>query len=110
MSSIHATLLSIDLISSGLRYFQNLNPAFSFVLSGLIAAQFIGLILISIGAAKLGFLESYRLAFIGSMLACIPFVTPFYFLGIPFGIWAFVLLADPAVRNSFPDRPDTQGV
>ena len=65
--------------------------------------QFICLILIAVGAAKLGFLESYRLARLGSLLACIPFVTPFMLIGIPFGIWALWLLADPTVRRAFPD-------
>ena len=65
--------------------------------------QFVALLLIAVGAAKLGFLESHRLARLGSLLACIPFITPFIFIGIPFGIWSLRLLADPAVRDAFPD-------
>jgi hypothetical protein len=67
------------------------------------ALQFVALLLIAVGAAKLGFLESHRLARLGSLLACIPFITPFIFIGIPFGIWSLRLLADPAVRDAFPD-------
>lgn len=67
------------------------------------STHFVSLILIAVGAAKLGFLESHRLARLGALLACIPVITPFMFVGIPFGIWALRLLADPNVRESFPD-------
>ncbi len=104
MASIHAVFVTIHLVSAGFVYFQRLGSGISFLLTGLAAAQLIGLIVISVGAAKLGFLESYRMARVGSILACIPFVTPFIWLGIPFGIWALRLLADSEVRGAFPDR------
>lgn len=104
MASIHAVFVSIHLVSAGFVYFQRIGSGISFLVTGLAAAQLIGLIVISIGAAKFGFLESYRMARVGSILACIPFVTPFIWLGIPFGIWALQLLADSKVRGAFPDR------
>lgn len=58
-------------------------------------------VMISIGGGKMASMESYRLARLGAILACIPFVTPFIFLGIPFGIWALVLLNDPQVKAAF---------
>lgn len=58
-------------------------------------------VMISIGGGKMASMESYRLARLGAILACIPFVTPFIFLGIPFGIWALVLLYDPEVKAAF---------
>jgi len=58
-------------------------------------------VMISIGGGKMASMESYRLARLGAILACIPFVTPFIFLGIPFGIWALVLLYDPQVKAAF---------
>lgn len=104
MASIHAVFVTIHLISAGFVYFQRVGSGISFLVTGFAAAQLVGLIVISIGAAKLGFLESYRMARVGSILACVPFVTPFIWLGIPFGIWALRLLADPEVRGAFSDR------
>jgi len=68
------------------------------LLSGGFLACFV---MISIGGGKMASMESYRLARLGAILACIPFVTPFVFLGIPFGIWALVLLYDPEVKAAF---------
>ncbi len=102
-------LVTIHLVSAGVVHFQRVGSGISFLVTGIAAAQLIGLIVISIGAAKLGFLESYRMARVGSILACVPFLTPFIWLGIPFGIWALRLLADPKVRGAFPDRPAFNG-
>lgn len=108
MASIHSVFVAIYLVTATLVVaFGGAEPQ-EFI--GLIAGslQFAGLILIAIGAAKLGFLESFRLARIASILACIPLVTPFVILGIPFGIWALWLLADPDVQAAFPDfRPQS---
>ncbi len=103
MSSIHAVFVTIHLVSTGMSYFQQIGSGVSLLLTSFAAAQLLGLIVISIGAAKLGFLESYRMARIGSILACIPFLTPFIWLGIPFGVWSLKLLNDPTVRKAFPD-------
>jgi len=103
MSSVHATSVAIYLVSAG------------FVIAGggvlvdgilgltFLGIEFVALVCIAIGAAKLGFLESYRLARLAAVLACIPFITPFIVIGIPFGIWALRLLADPNVKSAFPD-------
>ncbi len=104
MASIHAVFVTIHLVSAGFVYFQRAGSGFSLLMTCLAAAQLFGLIVISIGAAKLGVLQSYRMASMGSILACIPLVTPFVWLGIPFGIWALRLLADAEVRGAFPDR------
>jgi hypothetical protein len=58
-------------------------------------------IVIAIGAAKMGFLESYAMGRTTAILACIPFVTPFVFIGIPFGVWSLKLLADPEIVRAF---------
>jgi hypothetical protein len=105
MASIQSTFQAIQLVSVVLLEFRFGN-AFAFTHWTVLAAifQFVGLIVIAIGAAKLGFLESYSWARLGSILACVPVVTPFLIVGIPFGIWSLILLADPEVRNAFPDR------
>ncbi len=102
MSSIHSVLLAIPLVNECVRISQGVTltaelrftTATSFF-------HFLLMIFFSIGAAKMGFLESYRLGRISSLLACIPLVTPFYLLGIPFGIWAYVLLGKPKIKAAF---------
>jgi len=58
-------------------------------------------LLISIGGAKMAFLESYSLARVAALLACIPIITPFIIIGIPFGIWGLILLNDPRVKAAY---------
>ncbi len=55
----------------------------------------------SIGAAKMGFLESQRLAYAGAILSVIPVLSPLIYVGIPFGIWALVLLRQPEISQAF---------
>lgn len=46
--------------------------------------------------------RSYALAYAGAVVAAIPCVGPCCLLGIPFGIWALVVLHRPEVRSEFP--------
>jgi ABC-type spermidine/putrescine transport system permease subunit II len=43
----------------------------------------------------------YRTSKIAAILACIPIVSPMIWFGIPFGIWALLVLRQPAVRRAF---------
>jgi hypothetical protein len=54
----------------------------------------------SICGAKM-VLESRWMGYVGAILVCIPFLSPFVFLGIPFGIWALVLLQQEHIRLAF---------
>ena len=47
---------------------------------------------------------NYRVALLAAIMACIPVVSPWIFLGIPFGIWALVVLCRRDVRAAF-DSP-----
>jgi hypothetical protein len=58
-------------------------------------------IVILIGAIKMQRLQSYSWAKVAAILAVIPCVGPCYLLGIPFGIWALVVLSRPSVRQAF---------
>jgi len=40
-----------------------------------------------------------------AIVACVPFCSPCVVLGIPFGIWALVVMAKPEVRAAFQPRP-----
>lgn len=43
----------------------------------------------------------YRLAYTSAVLASLPFLSPFVFLGIPFGIWALIVLHRRDVKEAF---------
>lgn len=53
------------------------------------------------GGMKMRSLEGYSMAMAGAILAVIPCCSPCVLLGIPFGIWALVVLFDPQVKASF---------
>ncbi|WP_442505534.1 hypothetical protein SH528x_004325 [Novipirellula sp. SH528] len=57
--------------------------------------------LILFSAIKMKGLKNYSLALTGAILAVIPCISPCYFLGIPFGIWALVVLMRPEVKQAF---------
>lgn len=54
-----------------------------------------------IGAMKMKNLEHYTLAMASAILAVIPCTSPCCLLGIPFGIWALVVLNDSSVKAAF---------
>jgi len=45
--------------------------------------------------------RKYRLAMIAAILSCIPGLSPAICFGIPFGIWALIVLRRPSVRAAF---------
>lgn len=58
--------------------------------------------IIAYGAVKMMKLESYGFAVGAAILAIIPCVSsPCVILGLPFGIWALVVLMNSEVRNGF---------
>ncbi len=56
---------------------------------------------ILMGALKMRNLQSYSLAMTAAVLAAIPCCGLCYFIDIPFGIWAIVVLNKPEVRSAF---------
>jgi hypothetical protein len=58
-------------------------------------------LIILIGAMKMKGLENYGFAMAASIIALVPCIGPCCLLGLPFGIWALVVLSDPAVKSSF---------
>ncbi len=53
------------------------------------------------GALKMKALKSYGTAKLAAIVALVPLVGPCCILGIPFGIWALIVLSKPHVRDSF---------
>ena len=57
--------------------------------------------LIIAGSIKMKQLQAYGFALTAAVLAAIPCISPCVILGIPFGIWAFVVLMSSDVREAF---------
>jgi hypothetical protein len=58
-------------------------------------------VVVLIGAMKMKRLENYGFAMAASIIAMIPCFSPCCLLGLPIGIWAVIVLSDPAVKSSF---------
>ncbi len=56
------------------------------------------------GSIAMRRLQNYRLSRMAAMVAAIPCVGPCCLLGIPFGIWAFVVLGKPEVQQAFENQ------
>ena len=107
MSSIQSVFVSIPLVSALIVLLQGRLPVELLLPLALYGLQFIALLVIAIGAAKMGFLKSHTMARLAAILACVPFVSPFVILGIPFGIWSLKLLADPMIKHAFQNTART---
>ncbi|HKI69403.1 MAG TPA: hypothetical protein VKA67_07440, partial [Verrucomicrobiae bacterium] len=59
--------------------------------------------LILMGALKMKSLRSYEFSITAAILCMVPCVTPCcgWIFGLPFGIWALVVLRSPEVKSSF---------
>jgi hypothetical protein len=58
-------------------------------------------VVVVVGATKMKNLENYSLAMASAIIAVIPCISPCCLLGLPFGIWALVVLNDSSVKAAF---------
>ncbi|MEM9410722.1 MAG: hypothetical protein AAGA30_06385 [Planctomycetota bacterium] len=73
-------------------------------MSGLIASWLLltfGPAVVGAGAICMLRLKNFRLAYLSSIVALIPCITPCIIAGIPFGIWSLALLSKPEVQKKF---------
>jgi hypothetical protein len=49
----------------------------------------------------------YRITMASAITSCIPFLSPMVYFGIPFGIWALVVLRRKDVRIAFQQHVTT---
>ncbi len=100
MASIDSVFKSLSLIGFAIAASKTFHPdlALFFVLQSIL---FVCSILIAIGAAQMGAMKSLTWSYIGAILACLPVISPFSILGIPFGLWSLALLRDPQIRARF---------
>jgi hypothetical protein len=68
------------------------------------ASNLLGLglsVLILIGALKMRSLRSYEFSMTAAIVAMLPCVTSCCLIGLPFGIWALVVMSRPEVKSQF---------
>jgi hypothetical protein len=53
------------------------------------------------GALSMRRRDSYSRAMMAAFVSCIPFLSPIIYFGIPFGIWALIVLRRPEVKAAF---------
>lgn len=79
-------------------FFNRLGGGFGIV-QGVIGA--VVAIVILNGASKMQKLTNHQFAFATAIIAMVPCVSPCCWLGLPFGIWALVVLNKPEVKSQF---------
>ena len=57
--------------------------------------------LVIIGAIQMKKMKTYAMAMTAAIIAVIPCVSPLCLLGLPFGIWALVVLNNANVKTAF---------
>lgn len=105
MGSIHAVFPAIAVVSE---LFKIGSDVFSPIALFWFCIYLFSALMISIGGAKMAFMESYSMARWGAILACIPVISPFLIWGIPFGIWALIVLKRPRVKDAFEAKVTAQ--
>jgi phage FluMu protein Com len=71
---------------------------------GMAACEVFGLVMaviVLIGAVKMKNLENYSFAIASAIIAIVPCTSQCCLLGVPFGIWALVVLNDSSVKAAF---------
>ena len=58
-------------------------------------------VIVLIGAAKMQKLQNYQFVLTASIVAMVPCISPCCVFGLPFGIWALVVLNKPEVKSQF---------
>ncbi|OHB70672.1 MAG: hypothetical protein A2V70_06110 [Planctomycetes bacterium RBG_13_63_9] len=53
------------------------------------------------GAIRMNHLENYRLALVAAIVATLSCGSPWFLLGLPFGVWTLVVLCDGRVKDAF---------
>ncbi|MCA9053295.1 MAG: hypothetical protein KDA75_05625 [Planctomycetaceae bacterium] len=107
--SIAFRIVDVGLVATGVAVFpqfgQGPNQAnagarqVGAIIGGVVGVAFNVVVLL--GAIKMLKLDSLAMARTSAIISVIPCCSPCLILGIPFGIWALVVLNDPDVRDSF---------
>ncbi|MEL7498568.1 MAG: hypothetical protein AAFN77_13230 [Planctomycetota bacterium] len=87
-------------VTMGLMTFDLNDPRFIGNIFGLVIISAIHLAML-LGAINMIRGVSYSSCYTAAVLACIPICSPVLILGIPFGIWAIVVLNQSDVKSAF---------
>jgi hypothetical protein len=101
---LHAIFVHVVFVSGSqtlLRIAAGGQANLNFVLVSLAACAFI-----AFGALMMRRGKCYRLSMAAAIIACIPALSPWIYIGIPFGIWAVIVLRRPSVRAAFADATE----
>lgn len=106
VAQICAILMNILGVGLGAAAAQHDSEATMNMISGGVGIVFgiVGIIVgvvILIGAMKMRNLKSHGFAMTAAILAMLPCISPCCLLGLPFGIWALVVLLKPEVKAAF---------
>lgn len=99
-----ATLTAILRVVAIVVLLQRAGRGESPMLLGMLAGHGIPLLLliaVIAGCFKMLKVESYGSAMAAAVISVVPVCSPGLLLGIPFGIWAIVVLNDPRVKGAF---------
>jgi hypothetical protein len=92
MASAHASFLGLLILIMVILWGSGRSSLGVLLFIGISSFLFVYQIFIVVGASEVRQLKSYRLGMLSMLLACIPILSPFFLLGIPFGIWGLTLL------------------
>lgn len=71
-------------------------------------AAFVPSAVIFFGAWQMRRMRSLQFCRVAAIAACIPYLSPFIFIGIPLGIWAAVVLFQKSTAEEFNRQPETE--
>ncbi len=97
------TVFGLAAIPQQQQQFMNNDVAVAQIVGGIVG-DIVGIvfgIIVLIGAIKMLQVRSFGLAMTAAVLSVIPLCSPCCCLGIPFGIWALVVLNDESVKSAF---------
>lgn len=99
-------VILLNALGVGLNAAGGGNNAMAGMMQGTIGIVFgvIGIIVAGViifGGIKMKKLQSYGLALTAAIIAMIPCISPCCILGLPFGIWALIVLMKPEVKAAF---------
>ena len=75
----------------------------------MLAMMLVPSVFIAYGALQARRADSYRWAIVAAIISMIPYLSPFIYLGIPFGIWMLIVLLRKDVKACFQRAPAAVG-
>lgn len=107
MASVHAAFLATILAASAVLWLRGDLASGQFPFLALILLHLVLLIATAVGACRMARRTSLGAARAAAIISCVPVLSPFIVLAIPFGIWSLHLLADFEIRDALRRQLDS---